>query len=58
MTPSAVAPKAEDMPEWWDPAKPPQKLRDGYIYRGKDGRWYRPNGVIVNRRDRRAAKVK
>jgi hypothetical protein len=56
--PKRVVPTAEDMPDWWPEGKPPEKLREGFIYRGRGGRWYYPNGVIVSRAQRRRAGVK
>ena len=50
-------PTREEMPEWWDPNRPPQRLKPGYIYRGKDGRWYHVDGTTVNRAERRRAGV-
>lgn len=36
----------------------PKHMRPGMIYRGKDGRWYHPDGRLVSREERRRAGVK
>lgn len=50
--------RREDMPDWWPEDRPPQKLSDTMIYRDRDGKWRHHDGVIVNRAERRRAKVK
>ncbi len=50
--------KLEDMPDWWDPKRPPIRLHEGWIYIGKDGVWRHPSGRLASRTERRRAKVK
>lgn len=50
--------KLEDMPPWWNPRMEPRHLREGIMYRDKDGLWRHHDGRLASRQERRAAKVK
>lgn len=54
----AVGLTAEDMPEWWPEDKPPQKLKEGFIYKDRDGRWRFADGRLASRPVRRRAGVR
>ena len=57
-TPKLTTAKPEQMPDWWPRDRPPQLLREDYIYRDKDGRWRHADGRIASRKERRGARVK
>lgn len=48
----------EDMPDWWPPDRPPEKLSETRIFRDRDGKWRHWDGVIVSRAERRRVGVR
>lgn len=51
-------PTREDMPDWWNPSRPPEKLLKHMIYKGRDGIWRDMHGVVQGRAARRRAGVR